>query len=66
MINASQTRTGHSVESTRGQVKDTKSQNKVFMLFNVVNDIIFFEQVSNASPTLPPLQNFHDELKGIE
>ena len=65
-MNASQTRTGHFAESTRCQVKETKSQSEVFMLFDVVNDLIFFEQVSNASPTLPPLQNFHDELKGIE
>ena len=65
-MNASQTRTGHSVESTRGQVKDTKSQNEVFMLFDVVNYLTFFEKVPNASPTVPPLQNFHDELKGME
>ena len=66
-INTSQTRIEHSDESTRCQVKDSKSQSgEVFVLFDLTNDFVCFEQVSHASLSLLSLEHFHDELKGIE
>ena len=45
-IDASQTRIGHSDESTRCQVKDSKSQSEVFVLLNLIDDFVCFLQVS--------------------
>ena len=56
-IDASQTRIGHSDESTRCQVKDSKSQSEVFVLFDLVNDFICIEQVFGA---------LSQRLRGIE
>ena len=36
------------------------------MLFDFVNDFVCFDKFSYTSQPLPPLQHFHDELKGME
>ena len=39
---------------------------ETFVELDLVMDSTCFEQVSNTSLSLPPLQRLHDELKGIE
>ena len=41
-LDISQSRIGHSDGSTRCQVKDAMSQSEVFMLLDLINDLICF------------------------
>ena len=52
LIDASQTRIGHSDESARVQVKDATSQSEVFVLFDLVNDFTCFNSGLGHEPVL--------------
>ena len=64
-IDASQARIGHSDESTRCQVKDATSQSEVFMLLDLIKDLICFDQVSHSGRSLPPLDYFHNKFQEL-
>ena len=36
------------------------------MLLDLIHDLICFEQISHPGLSLPSLEHFHNELKGIE